>query len=231
MKYFFSQPTSFLVIFCNCQLNSIPLVLNSYPGRLASRNTTMFYTALWSQSQSNITADGQSYSKSWCRAPFGAHDQICITVWQLRSRFCGALLSDERAGLSCVHAAGSSQRSLSRVPWYSRPYFTRTGSDLRLPFSSPPTTRRVTVEVFDPASKRVCKLPTQSQVQVQVTLRLTVGQSVSKSWCRARLGLMTRYLLLLTVMGLCFVGRPLWREDRYAICTFSWPLPGQSFSG
>jgi hypothetical protein len=46
-------------------------------------------------------------------------------------------------------------RSLSRVrvPWDSRPYF--TVSDLRLPFSSPPTTRRVTVEVFDPASTRV----------------------------------------------------------------------------
>jgi hypothetical protein len=28
-------------------------------------------------------------------------------------------------------------------------------SDLRLPFSSPPTTRRVTVEVFDPAATRV----------------------------------------------------------------------------
>jgi hypothetical protein len=32
------------------------------------------------------------------------------------------------------------------VPRDLRPYF--TVSDLRLPFSSPPTTRRVTVEVF-----------------------------------------------------------------------------------
>jgi hypothetical protein len=57
-------------------------------------------------------------------------------------------LSDERTGLSFVHAAGHCQRSLSRVqvPWDLRPYF--TVSDLRLPFSSPPTTRRVTVEVF-----------------------------------------------------------------------------------
>jgi hypothetical protein len=31
----------------------------------------------------------QSVSKSWCRAPFGAHDLILITVWQLRSSFCG----------------------------------------------------------------------------------------------------------------------------------------------
>jgi hypothetical protein len=40
-----------------------------------------------------------------------------------------------------------------RVAWDSRPYF--TVSDLRLPFSSPSTTRRVTVEVFDPTSTRV----------------------------------------------------------------------------
>jgi hypothetical protein len=63
-------------------------------------------------------------------------------------------LSDE-TGLSFTVAAGSSQRSHSwvRVLWDSPPYF--TVSDLRLPFSSPPTTRRVTVEVFDPASTRV----------------------------------------------------------------------------
>jgi hypothetical protein len=48
--------------------------------------------------------------------------------------------------------SGPRQRSLSRVrfPWISQSYF--TVSVLRLPFSSPPTTRRVTVEVFDPAS-------------------------------------------------------------------------------
>jgi hypothetical protein len=54
--------------------------------------------------------------------------------------------------MSFVYAAGPCQRSLSRVrvPWDSRPYF--TVSDLRRLFSSPPTTRRVMVEVFDPAS-------------------------------------------------------------------------------
>jgi hypothetical protein len=55
-------------------------------------------------------------------------------------------------GLSFTTAAGARQRSHSRVPWDSWPYF--TVSDSRLPFSSPPTTRRVTVEVFDPASTR-----------------------------------------------------------------------------
>jgi hypothetical protein len=29
-------------------------------------------------------------SQSWCRAPSAAHDQIYITIWQLRSCFCGA---------------------------------------------------------------------------------------------------------------------------------------------
>jgi hypothetical protein len=63
-------------------------------------------------------------------------------------------LSDERKGLSFTIAAGPRQRSHScdRVPRDSRPYF--TVSDSRLSFLSPLTTRRVTVEVFDPASTR-----------------------------------------------------------------------------
>jgi hypothetical protein len=32
------------------------------------------------QSQSQIETDGQSVSKSWCRAPSGPHDQIFLTV-------------------------------------------------------------------------------------------------------------------------------------------------------
>jgi hypothetical protein len=76
----------------------------------------------------------------------------CLTV---RVLFLWGDLSDERMGLSFVYAVGPCQRSLSwvQVPWDSQQYF--TVSDLRLPFSSPPTTRRFTVEVFDPASTRV----------------------------------------------------------------------------
>jgi hypothetical protein len=107
-----------------------------------------------SQSQSHIATDEQSISKSWCRAPSGAHDQILILFDSYGLALCGAF-SDERKGLSFVYAAGLRQLSLSsvRVPWDSWPYF--TVSDLRLPFSLPPTTCRVTVEVFDPASTRV----------------------------------------------------------------------------
>jgi hypothetical protein len=43
----------------------------------------------YSQSQSHTVTDRQSVSKSWCRAPSGAHDQIFITIWQLQSCFCG----------------------------------------------------------------------------------------------------------------------------------------------
>jgi hypothetical protein len=87
--------------------------------------------------------------------PSGAYDQIFIIVWQLRSCSCGAAsLTRGRVCLLYV-LLGLCQRSLSRVqvPSDLRPYF--TVSDLRLPFSLPPTTRRVSVEVFDPASTRV----------------------------------------------------------------------------
>jgi hypothetical protein len=87
--------------------------------------------------------------------PSGAYDQIFITCVTVTVLFLWGALSDKRSGLSFVYAAGPCQRSLSRVrvPWDSRPYF--TVSHLRLPFSSPPMTRRVTVEVFGPASTRV----------------------------------------------------------------------------
>jgi hypothetical protein len=113
-----------------------------------------------SESVSYVTTDGQSASLSWYKAPirglrpdfyFRTEYGIRLTVTFL---IPWGALSDERTGLSFVCAAGPCQRILSRVlaPWVLRPYF--TVSDLRLPFSSPPTTRRVTVEVFDPASTR-----------------------------------------------------------------------------
>jgi hypothetical protein len=44
-----------------------------------------------SKSKSKSHCDWRPVSKSWCRAPFGAYDQIFSTVWQLRScLFCGA---------------------------------------------------------------------------------------------------------------------------------------------
>jgi hypothetical protein len=102
------------------------------------------------ESESYVTTDGQSASLSWNKAP----------IWGLRPEYyycqtvAGLLmlsaLSDKRTGLSFTIAAGPRQRShfRVRVPYHSWPYF--TASDSRLHFSSPLTTRRVTVEVFDP---------------------------------------------------------------------------------
>jgi hypothetical protein len=47
-----------------------------------------FYDDL--KSQSHIATDSQSVSKPWCRSLSGAHYQLFITVWQLRSCLCGA---------------------------------------------------------------------------------------------------------------------------------------------
>jgi hypothetical protein len=42
-----------------------------------------------SQSQSHVTTDGQSVGLSWCRAPFGAHDQIFILFESYSPVFMG----------------------------------------------------------------------------------------------------------------------------------------------
>jgi hypothetical protein len=101
---------------------------------------------------SYVTTNGQSASLSRNKAP----------IWGLRPDFYyfptvkGLLMwgavSDEKTDPSFAISTGPRQRSRSRVrvPLDSRPYF--TVSDWRLPFSSRPMTRRVTVEVFDPAS-------------------------------------------------------------------------------
>jgi hypothetical protein len=106
------------------------------------------------ESETHVMTDGQSASLSWNKAPIRGlrPDFYCCQTFAVLLTW--GVLSDERTGLSFTIAAGPRQRSHRRVrvPWDSRPYF--TVSDSRLSFSSPPTTRRATVEVFDPASTR-----------------------------------------------------------------------------
>jgi hypothetical protein len=84
----------------------------------------------------------------------GAYDQIFIARWQLRSYFSEVpSLTRGRVCLLYILLALAIVVFQVRVSWDSWSYF--TVSYLRLPFSSPPTTRRVTVEVFEPASTRV----------------------------------------------------------------------------
>jgi hypothetical protein len=114
-------------------------------------------------------------SRSVClgiKHPFGDYDQIFITLKVAGLLMWGAL-SDERMGLSFTIAAGASQRNHSRVrvPWDSRPYF--IVSDSRLPFSSPPTTRRATVELFEP----------RPHVRSSVIFHSRISRSASQSVC------------------------------------------------
>jgi hypothetical protein len=89
-------------------------------------------------------------------------------------------LSDGRTGLSFTIAAGPCQRSHSLVqaPLDSRPYF--TVSDLIFPISSPPTTRSVTVEVFDPASTQVTELTQPGVITIWSQGRLNKKQCLQQ---------------------------------------------------
>jgi hypothetical protein len=105
--YTFTQLTIFTIQY------SI-LVLTSSHIHTSLRNSTV------SRSRSHLTTDGQSVSKSWCRAPSGAHDQIYITLYlTITVLLLWGALSDERTGLSFVNAAGPCQRSLSRLHVYT----------------------------------------------------------------------------------------------------------------
>jgi hypothetical protein len=96
-------------------------------------NRSLFLSG--SESESDVTTDGQSASLSWYKAPirglrsdfyFRTEYGIRLTVTFL---IPWGALSDERTGLSFVCAAGPCQRSLYRVrvPWDLRPYFTVSG--------------------------------------------------------------------------------------------------------
>jgi hypothetical protein len=107
--------------------------------------------------QSYIATDGRSISKSWCRAPSGAHDQVFIIVWQLRSCFVGRPLWREDVSVFCICCWPSPAQSFSGpspVGLATIFYCLRFETS----FLSPPTTRRATLEVFDPASTREASL-------------------------------------------------------------------------
>jgi hypothetical protein len=132
-----------------------------------------------SQSQSYITTEGQSANLYWYQAPSGAHDKIFIIVRQLRICWCGALsLTRGRVcRLQLLLALASAFSGPSPAGFVTIFYCLRfetpqTGSPGPriyipqeqggsvitpghwVPFSSPPTIRKSTVEVFESASTR-----------------------------------------------------------------------------
>jgi hypothetical protein len=119
-----------------------------------TQQVSHMHTSPEPESESYVMTDGQSASLSWIKAPIcGLRPDLYYRQTVAGFLMWGAL-SEERTDLSFTIAAGPRQHSHSwvRVPWDSRPYF--TVSDSRLPFTLPPTTRRVTVEVFDLTSTR-----------------------------------------------------------------------------
>jgi hypothetical protein len=140
---------SHIQLFLDTESLTVFCVLHLWSSALSSHSCT---SSDFCHSQSHITTDGQSVSLG-VEPYLGLMTRYLLLFDSYGLVFCGAP-SLTRRRVCFLYDAGPCQRSLSlvRVPWDSRPYF--TASDLRLPFSSSPTTRRVTVEVFDPASTR-----------------------------------------------------------------------------
>jgi hypothetical protein len=106
--------------------------------------------------------------------PSGAYDQIFFFVRNTPDSHVldsvGRPLWQEGGSVFCMCRWPLPAQSFSvLIPWDLRPHF--TVSDLRLPFSSPPTIRRVTVEVFDPASTRVSPVLAHASCLILVKLR------------------------------------------------------------
>jgi hypothetical protein len=160
-----SSPAGLIIIFCYFRLETPPTCRARYPYFKSKLHCD------WRSVNQYVLVSSPVWG-SWPDIYY------CLTVTVL---FLRGVLSDETTSLSFVYATGPRQRSLSRVwvPWDSRPYF--TVSILRLPFSSPPTTRRVTMEVFDPPPHRSGQVRSLSHIA-------TDGQSVCLSWCRAPCG-------------------------------------------
>jgi hypothetical protein len=90
-RFLVTDPNNVLYLY-PYRLTNIPQLTNSQAG---GRLTLAYYSSFhwltnYSQSRRHIAIDSQSTSKSWCRAPSGANDQIFITLWQLLSCFYGA---------------------------------------------------------------------------------------------------------------------------------------------
>jgi hypothetical protein len=152
------------------------LLILCYSGSLVS--WTLVSLTVAKLSQNYVTNDGQSIDLSRCQSPSGFQDTIIVTDRQLRVCWCGA--PSLTRGRVCQFTIADSHRqrrhSRVRVPRDSWPYFTLWDSKLHLPegpgphiyisqeqgaqlypqvlFSSPPTIRRVTVEVFETAPMR-----------------------------------------------------------------------------
>jgi hypothetical protein len=144
----------FLTLYCNCQFNSsAPKLISWHTGVSKFDSILCCYCQNQSQSQSQsqsyfMTGGLQPISSSWRRAPSDSRPEFLFSIEHLRSYSLYNILSEERMGLSLTIVSGSRQciHSRIRVLWDSRPYLNVL--DSRLPFLTPPTIRRATMEVY-----------------------------------------------------------------------------------
>jgi hypothetical protein len=164
--------------------------------------------------------------------PSGAYDQIFITVRQLRVFDVGRSLWRENWSAvynCCWSSPVQSFLGLNPAGLMTILYCLR--------FETFPTWRARSLYLYPPGTGWPSYTPrhwvpfsspprfkTSSQIQVKVTLRLTVTQSVSLG-VEPHPGLMTRYLLLFDSCDLVFVEHSLWREDGSVFYICCWPLP------
>jgi hypothetical protein len=170
---------------------------------LAEGRPQTFYCPSQSQRQNYIATDGRSIIKSWCRAPSGGHDQIFITLFQLRSCFCGApslkrgqvCLLNKLLALSIVVFLGSESLGthdhilLSEIwDFPFRRLLRIAGSRWR--YSTPPPQG-----LFYWLSLSLSHIATD-------------GQSVCLSWCRAPSGAHHQILVTVWQLQFCPWGAP-----------------------
>jgi hypothetical protein len=90
-------------LFCSCQFRRLdPVKFQAHIPTGWHPESRLFTLC---QSQSHIATDGQSISKSWCRAPSGAHDQVFLLFDSYGLVFVGRFLWREDKP-AFVYAAG-----------------------------------------------------------------------------------------------------------------------------
>jgi hypothetical protein len=101
---------------------SLATVFNSGNSTASRSYVRISQPPVSSQSQSHIATDGQSVRSLGVEPHLGLMTRYLLLFDSYTLVFVGGL-SDERTGLSFVHAASPYQHSLSRVrvPWDSRP--------------------------------------------------------------------------------------------------------------
>jgi hypothetical protein len=179
--------------------------ISHQPPTLLTAVSWLFCYQSQSQSQSYVTTDGQSASLFLCQVPSGPKTRFLLLSGS--SGFVGVGRENESVVYNCCWPSPPQSFSCPspaglmtifyclrfKIPptWRTRlPYLYPTGTGwpsytarYSLPFSSPLTTRRATVEVFEPASTR--KLSRKSRSKSPVVRDCLLRRSPDAYWAIA----------------------------------------------